>query len=122
MANIASFFILVLYLYGRSKWRSNNLLHRKLMLTAFAADLVLVAALVIGRQALAKVEMAMPLALQVHVPVAVLTVILYFPTVIAGIQLAQGKPVRARLARLDKVLTTARILTFMTSVWVQYAT
>jgi len=121
VANIASFLILMLYLYGRSLRFSNNLLHRKLMLVAFAADLVLVAALVLGRQALTKINPDMPFALQVHVPIAVITVILYFGAVISGFQLAAGKPVRRRLYWYDKFLTSFRILTFVTSVWVQFA-
>jgi uncharacterized membrane protein YozB (DUF420 family) len=119
VANLASFLILVLFLYGRSLWRKNNLLHRKIMLTAFACDVVLVAALVVGRDALSKVGPGMSLPLSIHVPIAVTTIILYVFTVIAGIQLSKGKPTRQRLRRLDKALTTARILTFVTSVWVQ---
>lgn len=121
MANIASFFILMVFLYGRSLRFSNNILHRKLMLLAFACDLILVAGLVIGRQALAKVAADMPLALQVHVPIAIATVVLYFPTVLAGFQVAAGKPARRRLYWLDKFLTTLRVLTFVTSVWVQFS-
>ena len=121
MANIASFFILLLFLYGRSLWRTNNLLHRKLMLTAFAMDVTLVAALVIGRQALSKVGTHMSFPLMVHVPIAILTISLYVFTVIAGIQLSMGHPTRRRLYWLDKALTTSRILTFVTSLWVQFS-
>lgn len=120
MANVVSFCILVLYLYGRSLWSKNNALHRKLMLAAFGADLVLVAALVVGREALNKVTPEMPLSLKVHVPIAVATVVLYVPTVWTGIQLARGRAVRRKLVRLDRLLTTARILTFVTSLWVQF--
>lgn len=120
MANIASFIILVVFLYGRSLRFKNNLLHRKLMLTAFGADLLLVFSLVIGRQALSKIGGGMPLPLEVHVPIAVTTVVLYFPTVWAGYQLSRGKSTRTRLYWLDKALTTGRILTFVTSLWVQF--
>lgn len=89
------------------------------MLTAFAADVTLVGALVVGRNALAKVGVGMSLPLMIHVPIAVLTIFLYCFTVIAGIQLSKGEPTRTRLYWLDKALTTSRILTFVTSVWVQ---
>lgn len=120
MANIASFIILVLYLYGRSLRFKNNQLHQKLMLIAFGADLILVVALVFGRQALSKLGVGMSLQLQIHVPIAVTTIVLYFFTVWAGYQLSRGKPTRTRLYWLDKVLTTSRILTFVTSMWVQF--
>ena len=120
MANIASFVILLVYLYGRSLRFSNNPLHQKLMYFAFGADLVLVTALVVGRQALSKLGMGMSLQLQIHVPIAVTTIVLYFFTVWAGYQLSRGLPTRRRLYWLDKVLTTFRILTFVTSVWVQF--
>src|SRR5262245_39917939 len=107
MANLASFCILVLFLYGRSLRFKNNLLHRKLMLTAFAADLTLVAALVLMRNALGRVAAGgMPLPLQIHVPIAITTIVLYFFTVYAGFQLSKGKPTRRRLYWLDKALTS----------------
>lgn len=120
MANLISLLILLLFLYGRSLCFSNNLLHRRLMLLAFACDVILVASLVMFRNALSKVGGGMPLPLLVHVPIAVLTIVLYTFTVIAGIQLAAGAPhARRRLWWLDKFLVTFRILTLVTSLWVQ---
>lgn len=90
------------------------------MVTAFVADFALVLALVFGRQALSKVHMDMSLPLKIHVPIAVGTIVLYVFTLWAGYQLSRGKPTRNRLYWLDKVLTTSRILTFVTSLWVQF--
>ncbi len=89
------------------------------MLTAFGADLILIVCLVVGREALSKIHPGMSLPLMVHVPTAVTTTLLYFPTVWAGYQLSRGKPTRTRLYWLDKALTIGRILTFITSCWVQ---
>lgn len=120
MANIASFLILLLFLYGRSLRFTNLRWHIRLMLAAFAADMMLIAALVFGRQALGKVGGDMSLALKVHVPIAVVTVILYIAAVWCGYKLYQGLPVRNWLRRVDKWLLVFRVMTLVTSVWVQF--
>lgn len=119
MANLASFFILSIFLFGRSLAKKNLKWHIRLMSFAFAADVLLILALVFGRHALSKVNGDMSIPLMIHVPIAVSTVILYVLTVKAGYDLYQGRPTRERLKTLDKILTTLRILTFVTSVWVQ---
>lgn len=120
MANIASFLILLLFLYGRSLRFTNLRWHIRLMLLAFASDMVLIAALVFGRQALGKVGADMSLALQVHVPIAIVTVLLYFMAVWCGFKLYQGLPVRTWLRRVDKWLLFFRVMTLVTSIWVQF--
>lgn len=121
MANIASFIILLVFLYGRSLAKKNLTLHIRLMCTAFAADLTLILALVFGRHALGKVDGDMPLELMIHVPIAVATVIAYGFTMFAGFQLYNGNSkARGRLIVWDKLLTTLRILTLLTSLWVQF--
>lgn len=89
------------------------------MLSCLVADLALVLSLAIVRQALSKVSLDMSWLLMVHVPIAVVTVALYFPTAWTGFQLWRGKPVRSRLRLLDKCLTTGRVLTFLTSLLLQ---
>lgn len=121
VANLASFLILLVFLYGRSLRFTNLIWHIRFMLAAFVSDLLLIAALVFGRSALSKVGGEMTLALQIHVPIAIATVVLYFFTVWAGYQLWRGRPARNRLRALDKALVTFRILTLITSLWVQYA-
>jgi hypothetical protein len=122
MANVASFLILCVFLYGRSLARRNLKLHIQLMVMAFVADFILIGALVFGREALSKVELAMPLALKIHVPIAVFTVLFYFPTMWTGYRLKKGLPVRDQMRVYDKILTTLRILTLLTSLWVQFST
>jgi len=90
------------------------------MLLAMVADLALVLGLVIGRDALMKVELEMPWTLMIHVPIAVLTVVFYFITAWAGYQLYLGKDTRLRLRRLDKILVPLRVLTLVTSLMVQF--
>lgn len=121
MANLASFLILCVFLYGRSLALRNLKLHIQLMVTAFIADFILIGALVFGREALSKVELAMPLSLKIHVPIAVFTVLFYFPTMWTGYRLKKGLPVRDQMRVYDRILTTLRILTLLTSLWVQFS-
>lgn len=120
MANVASFLILLLFLYGRSLRFTNLRWHIRLMLIAFAADMVLIAGLVFGRQALGKVSMEMSFALKIHVPIAIFTVVLYFAAIWCGYKLYHGLPVRTWLRRVDKWLLFFRVMTLVTSVWVQF--
>lgn len=120
MANLLSFVILIFFFWGRSLCFKNLRLHILVMLCVMAADLALVAALVIMRDALGKVGVSMPWTLQIHVPIAVSTVVLYFFTAWTGYQLYCGRPVRSRMRILDKILVTFRILTLVTSLMVQF--
>jgi hypothetical protein len=120
MANLLSFIFLLCFLWGRTLARKNLRLHITVMLTVMCADLCLVGSLVIMRDALNKVSTDMPWTLQVHVPIAITTVILYFATAWTGYMLYRGRPVRAHLQWFDRSLTTARILTFVTSLMVQF--
>lgn len=120
MANLISFFILIVFLYGRSLRFTNLRWHITLMLAAFICDLGLIAALVFGRNALGTVAGGeMSVALWVHVPTAVVTVVLYFGAVWTGFALWRGRDVRARLRWLDRCLLVFRVLTLVTSIWVQ---
>lgn len=118
--NLISFVILCVLLYGRSLRFKNLRWHIRLMLTAFAADLALVFVLAVHRQALGKVSLGMPWTLKIHVPIAVLTVVIYFFAVWTGYRLYRGHPVRARLRALDRILIPARILTLVTSLIVYF--
>lgn len=91
------------------------------MCSAFIADLILILALVFGRQALNKVSGDMSVELMIHVPIAITTVVAYVFTMQAGYRLYRGhEPARARLVLWDKILTTLRVLTLVTSLWVQF--
>ncbi len=120
MANLASFLILLVFLYGRSLRFTNLRWHIRLVLFAFAADMALIGVLVFGRQALGKVSPDMSLALKVHVPIAIITVLLYSAAVWCGYKLYQGLPVRKWLRRVDRWLLFFRVMTLVTSLWVQF--
>lgn len=119
MANSVSALILILFLWGRTLYRKNLRLHIITMIGVIIADLMLVLSLVLMRDALSKVGVGMPLALKVHVPIAIGTVMLYFPTAYTGYQLYIGKPVRQRMRTLDRTLVVGRVMTLVTSLWVQ---
>lgn len=120
MANLTSLLILLLFFWGRSLRFRNLRWHIRAMLTAMAADILLVLALVFHRDALGQLDTGMHWTLRLHVPIAVLTVALYFPTAYAGYQLYRGhEPARPRLRRLDRWLVTFRVLNLVTSVMVQ---
>lgn len=118
--NLISFVILCILLYGRSLRFKNLRWHIRLMLTAFAADFALVFVLAVHRRALSKVTLTMPWTLKIHVPIAVLTLVLYILAVWTGYRLYRGHPVRARLRALDRVLIPSRILTLVTSLIVYF--
>lgn len=120
IANILSFIILVFFFWGRSLRFKNLRLHIQVMTLVIVADLLLVLGLVIHRRALEKVAMDMPWTLKIHVPIAVITVLLYFPTAWAGYQLYKGKNTRRMLRYLDRVLVPARVLTLLTSLMVAF--
>ncbi len=117
IANLASFLILCLFLWGRSLRFKNNRLHAKIMCASFGADLILIAALVCLRDALNKINPGMPILLMIHLPFAVSTVVLYVVTIRTGYLLYRGKSeVRPRLKKLDKALLFTRVMTLVTSL------
>jgi hypothetical protein len=120
MANLLSFLILMIFLWGRTLYRKNLRLHVFIMLTVIAADLLLVLGLVERRDALGKIGAGMPWTLQIHVPIAIFTLVFYFVTAWTGWQLYGGRPVRHRLRRFDRILVVARVLTLVTSLMVQF--
>lgn len=120
MSNLISFVILILLLWGRTLPYKNLKRHILIMSGVILADLALVLSLVINRDALGKVGMEMPWTLKVHVPIAIFTVLLYFPTAWTGYQLLRGQPLHGRMRALDRVLVVSRTLTLVTSVIVQF--
>jgi hypothetical protein len=120
MANLISFVILLAFFWGRSLRFKNLRLHIAVMSTVIASDVLLVLALIIRRDALSKVSLGMPWTLKIHVPIAVATILLYFVTAWTGVQLLRGKPLHARMRRLDRIVVPARVLTFVTSLMVQF--
>jgi hypothetical protein len=120
VANALSFLILMIFLWGRTLYRKNLRLHIFIMLSVILADLLLVIGLVEKRDALGKISTDMPWTLQLHIPIAVFTLFFYFVTAWTGFQLYRGYLVRDRLRLFDKILVTARVLTLITSLMVQF--
>jgi hypothetical protein len=118
-ANLTSFLILALFLWGRTLAHKNIRLHIAVMLTCLVADLILVLALVLMKDALSQVSLGMHWTLKIHIPIAVATVIMYFFTAAAGFRLYIGfESARPWLRRFDRMLLTLRILTLITSLMV----
>lgn len=121
MANILSFLILCLLLWGRSLRFKNLPLHIRVMNLTIICDVFLVVGLVVFRDALSKVSLGMPWTLKIHIPIALGTLALYAWTARTGYRLHGGdESARPLLKRLDKVVVTVRILNLVTSLMVQF--
>ncbi len=116
VTNLISFIILCFFFYGRSLRKSNTDKHIKIMSGVIFSDVALVLFLVLGRSALSKVSMEMPVYLIIHIFFALSTVILYVAAVIVGLKLKRGQTRYLNKMRLiDKVLTPMRVMTLVTS-------
>lgn len=119
VANLTSFLLLALFLYGRSLRFTNLKWHIRLMLAAFAGDLVLVLALVMMKDALSQVSTGMHWTLMVHIPFALGTILLYAMATYAGYRLYRGdESARTVLKQTDRVLLFFRVMTLVTSLMV----
>jgi len=100
--------------------RRNRKLHIKVMSLAIIWDVILILQIELSRSAILKASKAMSnaFALNVHVSIAILTVVLYGFMIQSGRQIIKG---RGDLRKKHKILgfTTfsLRILTFVTSFW-----
>ena len=135
MANVLSLLFYMCFLWGRSLRFKNLRWHIRIMVAVMIADLSLVAALVVRRHALEKVALDMPWTLKLHVPIAIITVILYLFTAWGGFRLYRRRGVdslslnvistdtprlRARIRWLGRCLLVSRTLTLLTSLMVQF--
>ena len=114
---VQSFLIVGLLLYG-VYLRKVRFKHVKIMKLAMAWDLLLVLQIELSRGAIAKASEAItnPLLLNIHVALAVSTVVLYLPVFIYGNKLYKGEEkYRKRHKALALTALTLRILTLITS-------
>lgn len=112
-----SFLIVALMLYGVKQSR-RRALHVKCMYTAIVWDIILILQIELSRQAILKASQAMgnPMLLNIHVSIAVSTVILYGFMVVSGRQVYAGNnALIPRHRKLGYATLTMRILTFATS-------
>lgn len=116
---IQSFLILSLMTIGIYLRRKRSA-HIKVMLTTIVWDILLVLQIELNRGAIIKASKAVTNAmmLNIHVSIAVLTVLFYFAMLYTGRQILQGdNGFRAIHKKLGWSTWTLRILTFATSFW-----
>jgi len=100
--------------------RRKRNLHVKIMSTAMVWDVILILQIELSRSAILKASKAMSnaMALNIHVSIAVCTVILYGFMIHSGRKLLSGNnQVRKKHKILGLTTFCLRILTFITSFW-----
>jgi hypothetical protein len=114
---IQSFLIVCLILAG-VYLRRRRTVHIKLMGTAITWDILLVLQIELSRGAILKASGALhnALILNIHVAIAVSTVLLYFAMIATGRRLLRGDiKIRPLHSKLGWTTVTMRLLTFITS-------
>jgi hypothetical protein len=100
--------------------RRRRQLHVKIMSTAMVWDVILILQIELSRSAILKATHAVtnPLILNIHISIAVSTVVLYGFMIYTGRKLLSGQnQIRPRHKFLGWTTLTMRILTFITSFW-----
>lgn len=116
---IQSFLILTTMTLG-VYLRKKRSVHIKLMGTAIVWDILLILQIELTRSAIVKASKAMTNAmmLNVHVSLAVLTVLFYFAMIYTGRKFLKGdNSIRPLHKKLGWTTWSLRILTFITSFW-----
>lgn len=116
-----SFIIVGILLYGVYH-RKNRYKHIRMMYLGIIWDLLLVAQIELSRQAIATASMATtnPVLLNIHISLAVSTVLLYGVMVITGKKLQKhNESFRTRHKILGWTTLTVRILTLITSYLIE---
>jgi hypothetical protein len=117
---ILSFLLLAAFFWGRNLRFTDLNRHIRVMTMVLIGDLALVGGLVVVRDALSKVHTDMKWSLMIHVPIAVLTVVLYLLLTFFAVGTYMGKPWRIWIRRFDRFLVPARVLTSLTSLLVYF--
>jgi hypothetical protein len=119
LLQMQSLCIVLLMLVGIVVRRRRDL-HVKIMSTAMIWDILLILQIELSRSAILKASKAVtnPMILNIHVSIAVSTVILYGFMVYTGRALLAGKnEIRPKHRILGYTTLFMRILTFVTSFW-----
>ena len=113
---LQSFCILLIMIAGIF-WRRNRSRHIKIMSVAMIWDVILILQIELSRSAILKAskEINNHMALNIHVSIAVTTVILYGIMIYTGRKLLRGEPVRKQHRFLGYTTFFMRVLTFATS-------
>jgi len=118
---IQSILIVSLMLYGVYH-RKNRLKHPKIMKTVIIWDLLLVAQIELSRGAIAKASKAFenPMLLNIHVSLAIGTVLLYGMMYISGSKVLNGDEGFRRVHKILGITTlTTRVATLITSYLIE---
>ena len=118
LMQLQSMLIVALMIYGITQARINRQTHVKLMSATMIWDIILILQIELSRQAILKASHALqnPMLLNIHVSIAVTTVIFYILMVWTGRKVLAGN--NARLPRhrlLGRSTMILRILTLVTS-------
>ena len=120
---LQSFLILSLMTWG-IYLRCQRTIHIKMMVTAIIWDLLLIAQIELGRDAIHKATQSMTISplnqmiLNIHILLALTSVVLYVCMIISGYKLLKGSlTIRPKHKRLGWMTYSIRILTFITSFW-----
>ena len=119
LLQIQSLSIVLLMLAGIFVRRRRSI-HVKIMSVAMVWDVLLILQIELSRSAILKASAAMTntLALNVHVTIAISTVVLYIFMVYTGRKLLAGQnEIRPRHKFLGWTTLAMRVLTFVTSFW-----
>ena len=119
LMQIQSLCIVLLMLAGIIVRRRRQL-HIKIMSIAIIWDVLLILQIELSRSAILKASKAMtnPVMLNIHISIAVSSVILYVFMVYTGRKLLSGQnEIRSKHRVLGWTTLTMRILTFITSFW-----
>ena len=116
LMQIQSFCILVIMIAG-IYWRKMRTRHVRLMSAAMIWDVLLILQIELSRSAIMKASKVLnnPVALNIHVSIAVTTVVLYGMMIYTGRKLLRGQPVRKEHRLLGYTTFFMRVLTFATS-------
>lgn len=111
-----SFCILMIMIVG-IYFRRNRSRHIKLMATAMIWDVLLILQIELSRSAILKASKALsnPMILNIHVSIAVTTVVLYGIMIYTGRKLLRGENIRKQHRFLGYTTFCMRVLTFATS-------
>jgi uncharacterized membrane protein YozB (DUF420 family) len=112
-----SFLIVALMIYGITQHKT-RLKHVKIMSTAMIWDVILILQIELSRSAILKASKAMsnPMFLNIHVSIAVTTVLFYIAMVFTGRKVLAGdQSILKRHRLLGRITMALRVLTFATS-------
>lgn len=115
---LQSVLIVALMIYGITRARINRKLHVKIMSISMIWDVILILQIELSRQAILKATEALknPILLNIHVSIAVTTVVFYVFMVLTGRKVITGNNALVnRHKLLGRITMILRILTLITS-------